>query len=418
MELEARIEHEARQVTATKIPAEPRAPVKWGKLVAFGLVGLVLALTLALNMMSFADRIPEFEKAASAQFQQPVKIKSLRATFLPRAQWQLEGVSIGSEGQILAPRIDVQTSYAALFDKGSGTLESLQIDAPVVGTEGLGWLLFGKPQSPGMQIRHVKASKIKLDIPGMALPAFDATIEVAEDGNWQTISTLAADGKIEVKMTAGPAPRLEIKLKQSALPFASSPVFDDLTAAGKFDRRVLQIDEFSASLYGGTLSGSARMNWGAEPILDGNVTAKMIDMGRLLSGFMEAGRLEGKASFSLPIFSDGKRAATPRLTGDFAIDKGTLTAVDFGRMLKGESGSRTQFKKLTGSFAYNGGKTQLRQLLGDAGMLTASGNADIDERGDIKGQVSILLTLGSTKQRTLISVSGPFKAPYKELKWQ
>jgi hypothetical protein len=51
-------------------------------------------------------------------------------------------------------------------------------------------------------------------------------------------------------------------------------------------------------------------------------------------------------------------------------------------------------------------------------VLTATGNADIDERGDIKGQVSILLTLGSTKQRTLISVSGPFKAPYKELKWQ
>jgi len=219
-------------------------------------------------------------------------------------------------------------------------------------------------------------------------------------------------------MTAGPAPRLVIKLKQSALPIAFSPVFDDLTAAGTFDRRVLQFDEFNASLYGGTLSGSARTNWGAGAILDGNVTAKMIDMGRLLSGFMEAGRLEGRASFSLPIFSDGKTAATPRLTGDFAIDKGTLMAVDFGRMLKGESGSRTQFKKLTGSFAYNGGKAQLRQLLGDAGMLSATGNADIDERGDIRGQVSILLTLGSTKQRTLISVSGPFKAPYKELKWQ
>jgi uncharacterized protein involved in outer membrane biogenesis len=270
---------------------------------------------------------------------------------------------------------------------------------------------------PDLKIRHVKATNIKLDVPGIGLPAVDATMEIGEDGNWQTISTRTADGKIEANMTAGTTRRLEVKLNQSVLPFASSPVFGDLTAAGTFDQRVLQLDEFNASLYGGTLSGTARVNWGADAVLDGEMTAKMIDMGRLLSGFMDGGRLEGKANFSLPVFSEGKTAAA-RLAGDFAIDKGALATVDFGRMLKGESGSRTQFKKLTGSLAYNGGKTQLRQLVGDAGVLTATGNADIDERGDIRGQVSIVLSLGPTKQRTLISVSGPFKAPYKELKWQ
>jgi hypothetical protein len=141
-------------------------------------------------------------------------------------------------------------------------------------------------------------------------------------------------------------------------------------------------------------------------------------MGRLLPGFMEGGRLEGKADFSLPVSKLEPATPDARLTGDFAIDKGTLAGVDFGRMLKGESGGRTQFRKLTGNIAYLGGKTQLRQMVGDAGKLTATGNVDLDEQRNIKGQVSISFSLGPTTQRTLISISGPFQAPYKELKWQ
>ena len=244
-----------------------REPIKWGKLVALGCVALIAMTIVAVNMMSFESRIPDFEKAASAWFQQPVKIKTLRVAFLPHAQWQLEGVAIGSAGQILAPRITVPTSYAALFDKSNMTLESLQIDAPVIGTEGMGWLLFGRSQAPELHVRQVKATHIKLDVPGMRLPVFDATMDIGADGNWQKIGIVAMEKKAEMQLTAGNVVRLEMKLNQAALPFGALPVLDDLTAAGTLDRRALQLDEFDASLSGGSLRGRASVVWGADAIL-------------------------------------------------------------------------------------------------------------------------------------------------------
>ena len=416
-EEKARIEEKSR-LAAARIHSERREPIKWGSRVALGFVVLVAMVIVAVNLISFESRIPDFERAASAWFQQPVKIKSLRVAFLPQAQWQLEGVAIGSAGQILAPRINVPTSYAALFDKSNMTFESLLIDAPAIGTEGMGWLLFGRSRPPGLQIRHVQASNIKFAVPGMRLPAFDATMEIDADGNWQKIGMVAMEKKVEVQLTAGKVVRLEMKLSQSALPFGALPMLDDLTAAGTLDRRSLLLDEFNASLSGGSLRGRARVVWGADAILDGEVTARGIDMGQMLAGFMEGGRLEGKANFSLPISGDGRTGAAARLTGDFAIDRGTLATVDFGRMVKGESGGRTQFKKLTGRVAHRGGETQLRELFVDAGKLTAKGSADIDAGRDIQGQFFVSLNLGAARQRVSIALSGPFKAPYKDLKWE
>ncbi|MEW6515126.1 MAG: hypothetical protein AB1443_14130, partial [Pseudomonadota bacterium] len=420
LEAEERARREAEErarLSAANVRTERREPIKWVRLVALGCVALIALAVIAVNVMSFESRIPDFEKAASAWFQQPVKIKSLRVAFLPRAQWLLEGVVIGNAGQILAPRITAPTSYASLFDKSNMTLDSLQIDAPVIGTEGMGWLLFGRSSASGLPVRQVQARNIRFEVPGMRLPAFDASMDIGADGNWQKIDIVAMEKKVEIKLTAGAVMRLEMKLSQAALPLGALPVLDDLSASGKLDHRALEFDEFDASFFGGSLRGKARVHWGAGAILAGDVTARGLDMGRMLAGFMEGGRLEGKANFSLPLFDDSK-AGTAQLSGDFAIDRGTLATVDFGRKMKGESGGQTRFNKLTGRVTHQGGETQLRDLLLDAGRLTAKGGAELDAGRDIRGRFVATLNLGAARQRASIALSGPFKAPYRDLQWE
>ena len=409
---------EARKAAAERVPAAPRAPVKWGKWVAIGLVLVIGGTVAAVSLMSFNDRIPAFEKAASAQLLQPVKIKALRAGFLPHAEWRFEGVTIGNSGQVVASRVTVRTSLGALFDKSANALESLQVDGAVVNAEGLEWLLFGRSQSPTLKLRQLKANNVRLELPETKLPTFDATLELGADGNWRSIGIVGADQKIELNLTGGAAVRLEMKLKGAPLPFNGSPVFDELTASGRLDRSGLQLDAFNASLHGGSLSGKARLTWGSAASIEGTATARMIDIGKPLAGFMENGRLEGKANFLLPIHDSDNAMAMRRFAGDFSIDKGTLAGIDFGRIMKGESGGKTQFKKLTGRVTHQDGRTQLRKLVFDAGAINASGTADINDQGDIRGQLNIVLNIGATRQRTQVVLSGPFRSPYKELKWE
>ena len=411
-------EEKARKAAAERVPAVPKAPVKWGKWLALGLVLVIGGTVAAVSLMSFNDRIPAFEEAASAQLQQPVKIKALRASFLPHAEWRFEGVTIGNSGQVVAARVTVPTSLGDLFDQSANALESLRVDGAVVNAEGLEWLLFGRSQSPTLKLRQLQANNVRLELPATKLPAFDATLEVGDDGNWRRIGIVGADQKIELNLTGGDTVRLEMKLKGSPLPFSGSPVFDELTASGMLDRRGLQFDEFNAALHGGSLSGKARLAWGPAASIEGTATARMIDIGKPFAGLLESGRLEGKADFLLPIHDNGNAMAMRRFAGDFSIDKGTLSGIDFGRMLKGESGGKTQFRKLTGHVTHQDGRTQLRKLVFDVGTINATGTADINDQGDIRGQLNIMLNIGATRQRTQVVLSGPFRPPYKELKWE
>ena len=409
---------EARKAAAERVSAVPRAPVKWGRWVAIGLVLVIGGTVAAVSLMSFNDRIPAFEQAASAQLLQPVRIKALRASFLPHAEWRFEGVTIGNSGQVVASRVTVRTSLGALFDKSANALESLQVDGAVVNAEGLEWLLFGRSQSPTLQLRQLKANNVRLELPETKLPALDATLEVGADGNWRSIGIVSADQKIELNLTGGAAVRLEMKLKGAPLPFSGSPVFDALTATGRLDRRGLQLDTFNAALHGGSLSGKAHLAWGSAASIEGTATVRMIDIGKPLAGFMENGRLDGQVDFLLPIHDNGNAMAMRRFAGDFSIDKGTLSGIDFGRKMKGESGGKTQFKKLTGRVTHQDGRTQLRKLVFDLGAINATGTADINDQGDIRGQLNIVLNIGATRQRTAVVLSGPFTPPYKELKWE
>jgi len=292
-------------------------------------------------------------------------------------------------------------------------LESLQFEAPVINAEGLRWLLFGKSQERSLAVHYVSATRIRLDIPNMSIPAFDATLDVGDDGNWEKIGITDTEGKVTLQLAAGKTKRLEIKLDKSALPLVASPVFDDLTASGTFDSRRVHIEKFEAFSHGGTLKGNAMLQWAEGASLDGEVTSNSINMTRILPGLMENGRLDGKASFALPL--DSK--VPPRLNGSFFIDKGTLSGIDFGRWLKGESGGETKFNKLSGNIMQQKDRIQLTQLSGDAGKLTVKGSAAIDEQGKVNGHFSVDLNLGVERRHADAILSGPFKTPFKELKW-
>jgi hypothetical protein len=402
-------EAEEAAVTSAKVPPGPRKAGKWGRAVALGLVSLLVVGLGAIHVIPFDGRIPELERVAAAHFGQPVKIRSLRASLFP-PQLKLEGIAIGADGQIRAPQVRAMTGLGGVLG-GTTRFEALQVDSPVFSEEGLGWLLFGRSPAPAIQLARVSAANARIEAGSMTLPPFNATVTVGDDGNWRKIAVESADKKVAAELqAAGDAVQVALTAAQSSLPFGAATVFDDIAASGTANRGGLAITEFKARLHGGTLAGKARLKLGAGGGLEGELIASTIDAAQMFPGLMASGRLDGKGIFVLP--AGGKGGA--KLDGDFVVDKGTLAGTDLGRMLQsGAGGGQTQFSRLTGSLAHHAGRSTLRQLRLDAGKLSATGTAEVDEQGNAYGQLIVELSLGAERRRAVVALSGP----YKSLAW-
>ena len=380
---------------------------KWGKTLALGLGVLAVAALAAIHLISFDGQIPQFEKSAAAQFQQPVKIKALHLSLLPQPHLRLEGVSVGSEGQIRVARIKAAGELGNLFNEKK-VFKSVELDSPVVTEEGLRWILFGKPVMRDLVLGNLSAVNASLDSKSISLPAFDAKLQSDGEGAWKTMVVESADKSVSLELTSkGPSVQLQLKAKSFKIPFGSTLALDEFFGKGTADGGGIALTEFKGFVHGGTLSGNARLRWGANWTLAGEFAAKQLDTALLFPELLSGGRLAGDASYAMQAADPAQLFATPRLEGNFSVPWGTLLGIDLGRLLQG-GGARgeTKFTELSGSFVHERGATQLQQLRLSQGAMSASGAVDVDAERNVRGRLSADLKLSSELRRGNLTVSG------------
>lgn len=387
----------------------------WGKMIALGVIALLAAGLAAMHLVSFDGKIPPLEKALAAQFQQPVKIASLRLSLLPKPMLRLEGVAIGGEGQIKIPKVNAIGGVGNLFGQAK-SFTALELDSPVASEEALGWILFGKPQAADIVFGQVRVIGGTLATKHLTLSPFDATIRPGGDAGWSTMAIESQDKNMVIELTAkGDSVQIEFKAKTFKMPFGSTLGLDEVVASGTARRSALSIKEFKGFAYGGTLGGNATLTWGPTWTLNGDMNAKQVDTARLLPGLMDSARLAGAANYALQASEPAKLFAAPRLEGNFVIPRGTLLGVDMGRMLQGgDMRGETKFSELIGSFVHERGATQLRALRLSQGSMSASGAADVDADGNVRGRFAVELKLTTEQRRASLGAAGTVK----KIEWQ
>lgn len=406
---------EARKRAAAKgVKADSTKPRNWGVALALGLVAVVVAGLVAVHLISYDGQIPKFEKAAAAQFQQPVKIKALRLSLLPQVQLRLEGVSIGAEGQIKVPRIKATGDLGNLFSDKK-VFKSVELESPVVTETGLGWILFGNSAAREVVFGSVRVSNASLESMNISLPPFDAKLQSEADGAWKTIAIESADKSINLELTSkGGSVQIDFKARSFKLPFGSDLTLDELVASGTANGVELAVTEFKGYVSGGILSGNAALKWGSQWSLAGDLNAKQIDMARVVPGLMD-GRVAGTATYAMQAPDATKLFAAPRLEGNFTVARGTLMGVDLGRMVQGGAMSgETKFAELAGGFLHDRGATQLKQVRLAEGAISANGTAEVDAESNVRGRFAIDLKMSAEQRRANIVVAGTLK----KLEWR
>ncbi|MDD5247377.1 MAG: AsmA-like C-terminal region-containing protein [Rhodocyclaceae bacterium] len=420
-----RRERPAREVrVAAAAPTPYRRPLRWGRPLAFASLILLVGGLALLQLMSFDSQVARFEKIAAAQFHQPVKIRAVHLSLLLRPHWSLEGVTIGDAGQIQARRIRAIGEVGALL-RDEAAFSVIEIEAPVLTEEGLGWLLLGRARGGGFGATRLEAHGAVLQSKAFRLPPFDASAEVGADGNWRRLQVGLAGTDLALDLApADAAVKFSLASTRFALPFlADLPELAGFSAEGTADRAGLQVTQFEGRTHDGSVSGSARLRFGDAMTLEGEASAKHIDMARLIPGMFEGGLLEGAATFALPVPvpvpGAGKPAAAPRLAGSFVVQRGILAGIDMGSVLKDTGrGGRTRFARLEGALAMENGGAHLRQLRLDAGAMSARGSVDVAADRSLQGRFDVNLSAATTRRHAVLDLSGAFAAPYlKNADW-
>ncbi len=376
---------------------------------ALGLVALMVVALVAVHLISYDGQIPQFEKAAAAQFQQPVKIKALRLSLLPKVQLRLEDVSIGAEGQIKVPQIRASGDLGNLFSDKK-VFKSVELDSPVVTEVGLGWILFGKPAVQDVVFGQVTVANARVESKSLNLPVFDAKMQSDGQGAWKAIVIESADKNLNLELTPkGESVQIDVKARSFKIPFGSELTLDEMVASGTANRDELSVTEFKGYAFGGILSGNAVLKWGGQWSFAGGLSAKQVDMVRLVPGLME-GRMVGTGAYAMQAADPAKLFAANRLEGNFVVARGTLMGVDLGRMVQGGAMSgETKFAELAGSFLHDRGTTQLRQVRLTEGAITATGGVDVDVESNVRGRFAVDLKMSSEQRRANLVVAGNLK---------
>ncbi|MEX1074232.1 MAG: hypothetical protein WEC13_03785, partial [Burkholderiales bacterium] len=148
--------------------------------------------------------------------------------------------------------------------------------------------------------------------------------------------------------------------------------------------------EFDGRLYDGTVVGRARVEWGAQWSVQGEIQGRSMNAAVFAPQMVSEGRFDGKGRFALGGAEPAKLAEAARLDGEFTVTKGALGSFDLSRALQSSSAQasgRTPFSELEGRVSLAGATLAFRDLKLTAGLLGARGSLDVDPKGGLSGRV-------------------------------
>jgi hypothetical protein len=376
-----------------------------GKYVGLAAIAAVIGGLVYLQFMPLD--IAKYEALATQRVGQPVKIGSGKISLIPSPAIRFENVTIGAGKNVKIASVAATPEFGAVF-ADPPTLRSLEMSGVTLDAPGLAAVLLGRSQGTALGIERIRATGVKLVMPGLNLPELDATVTFQVDGAVQKISvsnpgkTLAAEiqpqggGRAAVDASIGGANTL------FGLPFE----VESVSAKGVATASEFAASELDAKIFGGIVRGKGTLRWNGPLGFDGTLEARGIDAKRLTP--ILNGSVQGPMAIAAQGETFEKLGNGARLDWSFAVQNGLLNGIDLPRTLQsGKSvGGTTKIDEMTGQAVVGDGRAVLRNVRIVGGPMQANGTLDIEGGKTLAGRFNAdMKTPGASLRATLV-VSG------------
>ncbi|MEK6244851.1 MAG: hypothetical protein AABM33_10165 [Pseudomonadota bacterium] len=388
--------------------AAVRRPMKWGKPATIALFVLLVGGVGVLHVMPVSTA--EYEKAASDAMGVPVKIASARLSVITGIEVRFEGVSVGDTVKIKLVR--GYPEIGSLFGSKK-SFSRMELEGASLSQSQLADAVLGKVSGENFRVGRVVIKQAKLDGP-LALPALDVEATVSADGSLQSVSLRGGD-KLSVQLSPkGNDIGFEISAGSLALPFVPALSLSDFGMKGTANRGGVTMSEFDGRAFDGVISGSAKIRWGADWLVDGEVRARGVKIAVIAPALVSEGKADGRGTYTMSGPNPATLFENARMQGEFKIEKGVLGSFNLTRALQtggAQTGGRTEFTELTGQAVYDKGTVKVSNVAIAAGAMNAGASLDIDANGGLSGRIVADVKTPNQTLRATLNVSGKIQDP-------
>ena len=394
-------------------------PLPWGKIAAGLIVLLFLLAALLPYIWPMQGYITQIEQKLSTQLQQPVHIGYLRATLLPQPKLELEDVSMGGSQELKASSVVLNFDFSALLNEIK-VIRSLEINDLILSVETfdktLMWL-----QTAGGDIHYPVARMVlqraRVSDDELSLPPVNGVVNFDGQGHFAKAVLKSVDGKLSMELQPQQARwQIALAIKKGYVPLLPDILFNELTVKGELGVGEIKFHEIDGRLYGGLVTGSARLTWLKGWQMQGLVNIKAMELHDVFPQFDIVGEMDGDANFILHGEKLPLLAKTPHLNGKFLVKKGLINKIDLvetSRMptRKGASSGRTHFDELSGVLEIDNNRQHLRQIKISAGVMSANGYVDVAANKQLSGRLNVNLKIRADLGSVPLVLSGTLTEP-------
>ncbi len=379
---------------------------KW-RWLALGLILVLVAAFAAPFLVPISGFIPEVSALASKKLAQPVTITDLRLEIVPSPRVAIYGVRIGKKNEITIGRAHVVPELWT-FITGNTVVREIRAEHVRVQQSAPAMLQAvpkSKPGEDAVLVRRVLLRDVKFEHRAFNLPEFDANIELAADFSASFASFVTRDRALRLSVEPeGPGKaRLQLTASNWHFPLNAAPLrFESLEVQGRVDGRQLALQKVNGRLYGGSIVGSAKLDWSKQWRVDGNADLAglaLVPVQRTLgkNNPRLSGRLGAKSSFSSTAKAPDQLLDALVLDAPFEVADGAWQGVDLSKAAelpvgRIDPGGATRFEELTGKFGLRGRHMKLEELCIRSPKMVAGGRIEIAPDQALSGKLDLSVT--------------------------
>lgn len=388
----------------------------------YGVLGLLVFALAALHLISFNFYIPKLERELTESLGQRVVVKDIRFSVYPAPHLKLEGVAIGDLAAVRVGTARLFPAFSSWFSEAKAMrrveLESVALSEDSVSALSV-WSQH-QAQTVPMQFEQVWVKDAKLANRLLDLFAFDADVKM-DHGRFAKAQIKSTDQRITIDFTPqADALAIQLAATRSMLPLEPRILFDELKISAIARPGSMTLTHIKGQLYGGSLSGSAQVEWRDGWILTSDLGVRQVEIEPALTLFTRnmkaSGALEAKIRLTTKSAALETLFSAPQVQATFRVRDGELSGVDLVRAIQsarssGNIGGKTHFNELSGYLQLANGRYQYRQLKLLTGMMNANGNLEFSAERSLSGNLVGELHTRATVLRTPFTLGGTLATP-------
>ena len=386
------------------------------------LLALAGVAALVPFFVTLNDYIPALEKELSARVGEPVSIDELHAALLPVPHARVDGVSIGTAEEVQVGKVTLKPNLWSLL-RPQKIIRSVELDDVTLTQKALGALAAlsqGDKGAGSVRVENVRLSNAVVKLERSKFGPFDVHVRVSGPGEQGLVTLKTRDGALEVKaIPEGEQFKLEISAHKWTPPMGPAFVFERLEAKGVVRARDAELPSISAKLYGGTATGTLKLEWDKGIAIRGDIDLRRIEVAQpvaiLSPKTRVSGRLDAKPVFSSHAASADQLDEALKLESPFTVHDGVLHGFDIAAAAaslgKQTRGGETRFDRLSGKLALESRSYRFSDLDIASGALTARGHVGISPSKALSGQIDASATALGRSVAIPLAVSGTLDSP-------